>query len=644
MKKLLLGRDGDRAISMSINTLQRHFACFGSSGSGKTVACKVLIEELARNGIPVIAFDPQGDIASLVELEDASEIAKYNVPPEIRESYAENAEVVIWTPGSSKGLPLSINPLQFAGIDDMDTEDQVRYLSSIAKNLVGLIGFDLEDDDGKAAESVLAVVFEYCMKTNIGLKDFNSLIALLSDLPESVSHQIQAVSSDKLLKEISKKLSILTMGSRKLIFETGIPASIDVLLGLDDPESGKTRISVIYLNTLHTQEEKEFFVASITQMLYRWMLKNPLPDGQDGVQCALYIDEIAPYIPPVRKPSCKDSLTLLFKQARKYGVSCLIATQNPGDIDYKAIAQFSTYNLGCLSTKQDIKKVKTRLDSISPNESDEIVNTLPSLKKGNFLILSPDEFDTARNFMVRWLVTRHTVLGEDQLPDLVPDALREKYSKKVSAEDTPAQEPVKDGEPVASGGPMEETTAKPGSEEVFYIKTQIFETDIQKLVKPLLSGTLIKSEKLVESTFQYRPLIRVNLLFFKEKGLFKKTTTEIPENLYLDYKTRKVFYFDGKQPTFSQVVDADPNQITDIDDNCTVEIIKKSDVDFDFRKTGKKLDPMEIKHLMERKYRVEVRDVALLLYPTWECAIADKKTDAIRTVVLDGISGRQIIE
>ena len=105
------------------------------------------------------------------------------------------------------------------------------------------------------------------------------------------------------------------------------------------------------------------------------MLKNPLSDGQEGVQCAMFIDEIAPYIPPVKVPACKENLELLFRQGRKYGVSCLIATQSPGDIDYKAIGQFSTFILGTLNTKQDIEKVKKRLESVAPKEIDYIVNS-----------------------------------------------------------------------------------------------------------------------------------------------------------------------------------------------------------------------------------------------------------------------------
>ena len=77
--QIMLGQGTQGRLGLSIKTLQRHFACFGSSGSGKTVASKVLIEELARQGIPIIAFDPQGDIASLALIESKEELlVKYN--------------------------------------------------------------------------------------------------------------------------------------------------------------------------------------------------------------------------------------------------------------------------------------------------------------------------------------------------------------------------------------------------------------------------------------------------------------------------------------------------------------------------------------------------------------------------------------
>ena len=69
-KYLELGHSKDESFRLPLHILQRHLGCFGSSGSGKTVASKVLIEELAIQGVPIIAFDPQGDIASLAMNED----------------------------------------------------------------------------------------------------------------------------------------------------------------------------------------------------------------------------------------------------------------------------------------------------------------------------------------------------------------------------------------------------------------------------------------------------------------------------------------------------------------------------------------------------------------------------------------------
>ena len=65
----IIDEKGDRTkekFEISVDLLRRHGGVFGSTGSGKTVLSKVIIEEAALEGIPVIAFDPQGDIASLM--------------------------------------------------------------------------------------------------------------------------------------------------------------------------------------------------------------------------------------------------------------------------------------------------------------------------------------------------------------------------------------------------------------------------------------------------------------------------------------------------------------------------------------------------------------------------------------------------
>ncbi|MCP4042478.1 MAG: hypothetical protein GY731_11080, partial [Gammaproteobacteria bacterium] len=241
-------------------------------------------------------------------------------------------------------------------------------------------------------------------------------------------------------EQACRKLARLDVGARRLLFHEGIPLDIDMLLGRGDGAvEGKTRISVIYLNTLHSQEDKEYFVAALTQRLYTWMLDNP----SKTPQALFYIDEVAPYIPPVRKPACKDGLTLLFKQARKYGIGCLMATQNPADVDYKAMAQFGTWVLGRLTTRQDLKKVQPMVKSLDPSHVEAVMDQLPAQKPGEFLLISPDNFDSTRPIRARWLYTRHETLDEDRINQLANERWRWRFPVPVgkSARETGKEHP-----------------------------------------------------------------------------------------------------------------------------------------------------------------------------------------------------------
>ena len=721
-RPLILGTGESGDIKMSLKTLQRHFGCFGSSGSGKTVMSKVLVEELARKGIPVIAFDPQGDIASLALLADTDTLAKNGTDQAIRDDFAEKVEVVVWTPASSKGLPICINPLQFGNLDDSSSEDRTRYFSSIAINIASLVGYDLDSDDGKSAEAVLSVLFEHEHSHGRILHNFSDVVKILRDLPESIAETVSSVASKKFMSGLVKKLSLLTLGSRKLIFQNGVPANIDVLLGRDGSTQAaaeaeaaaaaevaaaaeaaakvaaaaaskaeaaakvaaeaeaaakvaakKTRISVIYLNTLHSVEEKEFFIAGIAQLLYSWMLRHPLSDGQEGLQCAMFIDEVAPYIPPVKAPACKQSLELLFRQGRKYGVSCIIATQSPGDIDYKAIGQFSTFVLGTLNTKQDIEKVKRRLESVAPKEIDFITNKLPALKPGHFLAISPDEFERVLQMKTRWLLTEHRALAEESLGELQPAGLQKFYNQSIATSDrvagsrliTPeAKLPSEDDQTQSTkhvttteiqtepeGGEISNRSSrgsgnkkKAKQEQVLVVQEVVKERDLNKYIRPHLSGRIIKSERLQQSRFKYLPLVKVDLTFIEEKGFLWKSQTKIPENLYLNYKTRDLFYVHKQQFQFSQIVHSDPNKIEDIDDHCVMEESPRIEVDFRFGTLDKKkLNKSAIKKLMERKYQSVVNDVELVLFPFYECTIKDKKKNKRRKIFLDAIFGNLIL-
>lgn len=440
---LVLGKNRatDEVVEIKKKTLKRHICALGASGSGKTVFCKAIVEEVTRLGIPSIIIDPQGDIASLGLLGDSEKMQEMGTTLVFAEEYQKNAEVRIWTPASSKGIPLCINPLQFSE-EELDVEDIIKAVDAIATTLIRFLGYNPENDYGKAAQTYLFQLLDYYREQKTPLNDLKTLAECVESPPEPIQEKVSGVIDTKEIRKLAKKIRFLATGATKLIFEMGIALDIDTLLTPVEP--GMTPVNIIYLNTLNREVDKHFFIATLGRQLYEWMLRHP----KDEPQLILYIDEIAPYLPPhPYNPPPKDSLKLLMKQARKYGISNLIATQNPADIDYKALAQANTWILGRMMTKQDISKVHHMLKSLNPEKADNIVAQLPKLSAGEFLLICPDEFkDEVVQLNVRWLVTDHKTIDENDIETIMSETVINYFKQKVKEQEASREKELADDE------------------------------------------------------------------------------------------------------------------------------------------------------------------------------------------------------
>jgi hypothetical protein len=457
MTDIFLGRSATgEDVHLPFSALLRHAVCLGSAGSGKTVTCKVLCEEFVRNGLPVIAVDPQGDLASLGQVGEEADVVARGTSAALRSEYADKAEVVVWTPGSALGVPLSVNPLAATRGREpgASEEDVLRERSFAADALADLAGFDLRSAEGRTVTTLFSLVIEHAAGTGQPLDGIEALVRLLEAMPTELRNRVSSVAGEKLLDEAVRRTRMVSMGPQSLLLKGGVPLDIDVLLGRGTGPAaaapGKTRLSVIYINMLATERERQFFVGQLAQALYRWMLRHPDP----APQALFYIDEVAPYLPPVRKPVCKDALALLFRQGRKYGVCCLAATQSPGDIDYKALGQISTWSLGRLVVRQDVKKVESQLKALTPEAAEEIARRLPALAPGKSILFAPDQFPAPVELQTRWLVTKHKTLDEQGIAEATAPALRQRLEAALRNVETsaPAEDAAKPADD-PHGGP-----------------------------------------------------------------------------------------------------------------------------------------------------------------------------------------------
>jgi hypothetical protein len=403
------GKRTDKKFEISIDLLRRHGGIFGSTGSGKTVLSKVILEEAALEGIPVIAFDPQGDIASLMLPGDPKELNEKGVPDSLLKEYMDKVIVRVYTPASSKGLAISINPLKLPD-PKADQDDIIRLLDNCARTLTKVltkVGGLSRSWEGKS----FAVLYELLRTIWEGGKDVDDLKELADMLTvptEEIGIDLEPYMKLSERQTLATRIRTLTVGSSQLLFKEEGQIDFDHLTKKVD---GKTPINVIFLKTLRSEEEKHFFISIVLNQLYSWMLRQGFTDDPRMI---LFQDEAAPFIPAgMRAPGPKETFLLMFRQARKYGIECVIATQSPKDIDYKAFEQFNSIASGRISSEQSLKVLERILEPIAGEKaSEEIITALPGQQTASFIFASADLKPKVNHIGVRWLLTRHITLTE----------------------------------------------------------------------------------------------------------------------------------------------------------------------------------------------------------------------------------------
>ncbi len=165
---------------------------------------------------------------------------------------------------------------------------------------------------------------------------------------------------------------------------------------------GKPRISIVSIAHL-TDAERMFVVTLLLNELVSWMRGQA---GTSSLRALFYMDEIFGYFPPSAMPPSKLPMLTLLKQARAFGVGCVLATQNPVDLDYKGLSNAGTWFIGRLQAERDKDRVVEGLQSALPGGIDkpELERLISGLGKRTFLMRNVhDEIPVV--FRTRWALS-----------------------------------------------------------------------------------------------------------------------------------------------------------------------------------------------------------------------------------------------
>jgi hypothetical protein len=457
--------------------LTTHAVCVGMTGSGKTGLCLALLEEAALNGIPAIAIDPKGDLANLLlafpdlapsdfrpwidEREAARQkkspdqfaadqaelwrngLAKWGEGPERIRRYCDAVDRVIFTPGSSAGIPITVLKSFAAPPKELvaDADAFSERIASATSGLLALLGVDA--DPVRSREHIfLSTLLDNAWRAG---RDVD-LRQLIQDINRPPIKTVGAVDLESFYP--AKERSKLAMSLNNLLASPSFIAwlegePLDIQQILYTPEK-KPRLAIMSIAHLD-DAQRMFFVTILLNEVLAWIRTQP---GTSSLRALLYMDEVFGYFPPLGNPPAKRPMLTLLKQARAFGLGCVLATQNPVDLDYKGLSNAGTWFLGRLQTERDKARVIEGLEGASAQAGasfnrHKMESTLAGLGNRVFLMNNVHE-DAPVVFQSRWAMSYLCgPLTRNQIKTLM-DPVRPNYSMPAT-EDAAAASTVVSG-------------------------------------------------------------------------------------------------------------------------------------------------------------------------------------------------------
>ena len=448
-------RAKDELLLYDSKDLTTHAVCVGMTGSGKTGLCMALIEEAAIDGVPAILIDPKGDLGNLlltfpqlqgqdflpwINLDDARQkglspeeyatkqadtwkngLASWNQSGERIQRLRDATDIRIYTPGSSAGIPVSILK-SFSAPEAAIREDNDllrERVSTTATSLLGLIGIDADPVQSRE-HILLSTILDGAWRQGQDM-DLAALIQQVQNPPVS---KIGVLDLESFYS--SKERFGLVMALNNLLASPGFNAwlqgvPLDIGQILYTP-NGKPRIAIFSVAHL-SEPERMFFVSLLMNQVLGWMRSQ---SGTTSLRALVYMDEIFGYLPPIGNPPSKLPMLTLLKQARAFGVGMVLATQNPVDLDYKALSNIGTWFIGRLQTERDKARLLDGLESAAAGAQfnrSQIEKIISGLGNRVFLMNNTHE-DAPELMQTRWALSYlRGPLTRDQIKVLM-DPLR----------------------------------------------------------------------------------------------------------------------------------------------------------------------------------------------------------------------------
>ncbi len=401
-------------VKVPLSTLNRHGLIAGATGTGKTKSLQAIAEQLAQNGVPSLLMDVKGDLSGIAMAGTDN--------PKITERAGKIG--ITWHPNACSVEFLSLSGEKGARLRATVSEFGPVLFSRI---------LGLNDTQG----GVVSVVFKYCDDNKLpllDLKDFKKVLQYLGnegkEAMEAEYGQFSAATAGTMLRKV---VELEQQGAETFFGEVSF--DMQDLCRID--ENGRGVISVVRLTDI--QDRPKLFSTFMLQMLAEIYASFPEEGDLAQPKLCIFIDE-AHLVFEEASSALMQQLEAIIKLVRSKGVGIYFITQNPVDIPESILAQLGLkvqHSLRAFTAK-DRKAIKVAAENYPITKYYQTEDLLTNLGIGEAIVSVLNEKGIPTplvHTLMRPPESRMDILTPNEIDNIVNrSALVRKYNQEVDRE------------------------------------------------------------------------------------------------------------------------------------------------------------------------------------------------------------------
>ena len=365
--KILVGKSGDKELSILLDKANRHGVITGASGTGKTITLKVMAESFSDAGVPVFLADVKGDLAGTVQKGEASEALTQRIEAlKIPEFDYKNYPVCFWDVYQKSGHALKVS------IYDVG--------ASVMSIMLGLT---------EVQEGVLSIIYRIAHdeeKMIYDIADLKQLLVYVGEHKDKYTLTYGNITNQSIGVIQRSLLALEDQGADKFF---GLP-SLDINDFFRNDTDGRG-----YINILHAVElfnSPDLYAAFLLHLLNRLYNEMPEVGDLDKPKMIFFFDEAHLLFNNMPAYRLKQIVQVV-KLIRSRGIGLYFVSQAPTDIPDEILAQLGNRVQHCLRayTPSELKVVKTAASGFRANPKFDTETAIKELGTGEALLSFQNE-------------------------------------------------------------------------------------------------------------------------------------------------------------------------------------------------------------------------------------------------------------